>query len=259
MSQPRRVLITGCSSGIGRALAQTLSERGLHVIATARNPAALEPLDAAQKLALDVTSKDSVAAAVATAGDIDVLVNNAGIGLWGPLEGASLDQVHRLFDTNVYGPLRMLRAVLPRMRQRRSGTIIQISSVAGRVSGPLVGIYAASKQALEACSEALRIELAPFNIGVAIVEIGAVESAFPKNRESAGLSGYDEVTERFTRRLMAARTAPATSDEVARAIADIVQAETVKLRYMATADAERLIAERHAQSDEQWERALLDG
>src|SRR4030095_16788026 len=128
----KRVVITGCSSGIGRALASLLTGRGYEVIATARKLEALAGLDVAQRLALDVTSDASVAIAVAAAGRIDVLVNNAGVGLWGPVEAVGIEQAKALFETNVFGPMRVQNAVLPQMRARHDGIIIQVSSVAGR-------------------------------------------------------------------------------------------------------------------------------
>lgn len=252
-----RTLITGCSTGIGRALALELTRRGHEVIATARRLEALSDLPVAHRLALDVTSEASISAAVAAAGHIDVLVNNAGVGIWGPVEATSLEDVQRVFDTNVYGPLRMMRAVLPQMRMRGSGAVLQVSSAAGRFTGPLVGIYAASKHALEAYSEAMRIELASFGVRMTIVEPGAVESAFPQNRTSAASGAYEEVVQHFTRRLMANRTAATSSELVAARIAAILEEPTPRLRYAVTADAELFIDARRKQSDEEWERQQL--
>jgi NADP-dependent 3-hydroxy acid dehydrogenase YdfG len=145
-----RVLITGCSSGFGRATAIELKKRGFDVVATARRPETLDDLDVDGRLALDVTDDASVAAAVRAAGDIDALVNNAGIGVSGPVELVPLGEVRRLFETNFFGVVRMIQAVLPQMRARRSGTIVNVSSVSGKVAAPLSGFYAASKFALEA-------------------------------------------------------------------------------------------------------------
>ncbi|GDY58985.1 hypothetical protein SVIO_096080 [Streptomyces violaceusniger] len=130
---PARILITGCSSGIGRALCTELSGRGHHVIATAREQAdwPAEPPMAA-RLELDVTDADSIAAAAEAAGPVDVLINNAGVTAWAPLEVMPIDTAHRVFDTNVWGTLRMARALLPGMRARRRGRLINISSAALR-------------------------------------------------------------------------------------------------------------------------------
>src|SRR5215472_14426792 len=144
MDAPTRALITGCSSGIGRAAATELTKRGYEVVATARRPQTLDDLDVAQKLALDVTSDASVAAACEAAGRIDVLVNNAGYGLEGAIEAVPLDDVRQVFETNVIGASRMIQAVVPAMRARGQGVVVNVSSVAGVVAGPLGGYYAAS-------------------------------------------------------------------------------------------------------------------
>jgi len=134
-----RVLITGCSSGFGRGAAVELTERGHDVIATARRPDAIADLVVAEKLALDVTSDASVGECFAAAGRVDALVNNAGIGVTGPVERLPIDEGRRAFETNFFGPLRCIQAVLPQMRERGSGTIVNVSSLAGRVAPPLDG------------------------------------------------------------------------------------------------------------------------
>src|SRR5581483_10227219 len=144
-----RALITGCSTGIGRATAVELTKRGFEVVATARRPETLDDLDVAERLRLDV---------------VDVLVNNAGFEVSGPLERVPVDEVKRMFETNVFGALRMIQAVLPSMREKGGGTIVNVSSVAGRAVAPLGGAYSASKWALEALSEGLHIEMRHFNI-----------------------------------------------------------------------------------------------
>ena len=214
----------------------------------------------AQKLALDVTSDQSVAEAVAAAGRIDVLINNAGIGLWGPIEATPLAQAQSVFETNVWGPIRMMLAVAPQMRTRQSGRIIQISSAAGRIAGPLVGHYAASKHALEAHSEALRIELGIFGISVVIVELGAVESDFPKNRVMTSSPDYEKLVTNYSKHLLSARQEPKSSEYVAAALADIVAEPTPKLMYESTPDVTRLVGQRRQQNDAEWEagvRAIL--
>jgi short-subunit dehydrogenase len=254
----QRVLITGCSSGIGRALALTLAERGYKVIATARDVASLADLPVAARLQLDVTDDRSVNEAAAAAGDIDILVNNAGLGFWSPIESASGAAVQALFDTNVFGPLRMLRAVLPGMRARRRGTILQISSAAAQRSNALLGHYAASKAALEAHSQALRIELAPFGIKVSIVVLGAVESDFGDNRRHVVDEAYADLARRFTSRIVASRSAAASAESVARTLADALDRGDLPLRIDATPDAGQLVSQRRAQSDAEWEKATLD-
>ncbi len=151
-------------------------------MATARRTEALNDLQPALKLSLDVTRPDSVNDAVAHTlqqfGRIDVLVNNAGYALRGALEEVSDEQVQQMFDVNVFGVLRMIRAVAPHMRKQRAGRIVNISSIAGKLSTPVNGTYSATKFALEALSDALRLELAPFGIQVVVVEPGAIKTHF---------------------------------------------------------------------------------
>lgn len=176
------VLITRCSTGIGHDLAQRLTEAGYCVVATARNAETLECLPIALKISLDVTQSDSIQRAVsqtvATFGCIDVLVNNAGYAQFGAVEEIPVEKVEQMFDVNVFGTLRMIRAVLPHMRSRRSGRIINISSVTGKFCTPANGTYSASKFALEALSDALRLEVAPFGIHVVVIEPGMVKTHF---------------------------------------------------------------------------------
>ncbi|CCC39225.1 SDR family oxidoreductase [Haloquadratum walsbyi] len=179
------VLITGCSSGIGRAAAHMFLEADWRVYATARNPADIETLGerGCQIATLDVTDGDDIDRVVDRiedeSGSVSCLVNNAGFGQFGAIEDIPTAQVHRQFDVNLYGPHRLIRAVLPKMRENEAGTIINISSVAGQVSFPTGGVYAGSKAALEAMSDALRNEVAPYDIDVVIIEPGPVETAFP--------------------------------------------------------------------------------
>ncbi|GAA0927239.1 SDR family oxidoreductase [Pseudonocardia zijingensis] len=179
-------LITGSSSGLGRTLAETLLAGGDTVVATARDPHAVADLaerypGSALALPLDVTHGSQVRAAVETAvaaGPIDVLVNNAGHGLLGALEELSDAEIHEVLAVNLLGALAVTRAVLPHMRERRSGHVVQLSSVGGVVANPGHAIYAASKFALEGASEALAGEVAPFGIRVTIVEPGPFRTEF---------------------------------------------------------------------------------
>ncbi|GAC69493.1 oxidoreductase [Gordonia soli] len=173
-------LITGTSAGFGRAIAEVAAERGHTVVATARNPSSLTGFDTA--LALDVGDQASIDAAVEATlsrhGQIDVLVNNAGFGLIGAVEELSDTDLRDVLDTNVFGVLRTTRAVLPHMRARRSGHIVAMSSVGGVVGNPGHAAYATSKFALEGLSEALAGEVAPWNIGVTLVEPGPFRTDF---------------------------------------------------------------------------------
>jgi short-subunit dehydrogenase len=253
-----RILITGCSSGIGRALAAELAARGHEVIATARCADSLRDLDVSMRLELDVADEASVEAAAAAAGPVDVLVNNAGVGFWGAVEAASQQDIEQLFEANLFGPLRVLRAVLPAMRQRRSGAVVQISSAAAQRSSALLGHYAATKAALEAYSQALRIELTAFDIKVSIAVLGAVETSFGANRKTATAPAYADLSERFTSRIVANRRSAVSAGYVANKLADFIAEGIYPLRFDATPDAASLVAQRKAQSDEEWERAALE-
>jgi NAD(P)-dependent dehydrogenase (short-subunit alcohol dehydrogenase family) len=191
--QPRVWFITGCSSGFGRSLAEQALKRGERVVATARQLAGLSDLSGAFgervcPVALDVTRPDQVRSAIKRAqavfGRIDVLVNNAGYGLQGALEDLSDSQIRAQFETNVFGLLDVTRAALPLLRAQGSGHIVNISSVGGRLSVPLIGIYSASKFAIEGASIALSTELAPFGIKVTVVEPGAFATRFGASLEA---------------------------------------------------------------------------
>jgi NAD(P)-dependent dehydrogenase (short-subunit alcohol dehydrogenase family) len=181
----KTVLITGASSGIGRVTAELMLRRGWQVAATARDPSSLGSLESdrnALLLRLDVTDEASITRAVPTVverfGGIDVLVNNAGYGVFGPLEGATTEEVERQFRTNVFGTITLIRHVMPVMRERRSGTIINVSSVAGRMSAPFMSLYHASKYAMEGLSDSLRYEASLHGIRVKLIEPGHFKTGF---------------------------------------------------------------------------------
>jgi len=256
-----RVLITGCSTGFGRATAVELKRRGYEVVATARRPEVLSDLDADERLALDVTDDASVAAAVDLAGDVDVLVNNAGIGLGGPVELVPVAEVRRLFETNVFGPLRMMQAVLPAMRARGAGTIVNVSSVSGRVAAPLSAFYAASKFALEALSEALHIEAGHFGIRTIVIEPGYFRTNISQSHLDYGVDAppYDELaaaTEMIEARL--GRGEAPGPEVVATAIADALEATTGPWRVPVGTDAEMVLGARATMDDDTFERTMRE-
>jgi NAD(P)-dependent dehydrogenase (short-subunit alcohol dehydrogenase family) len=184
------VLITGCSSGIGRDLARRLAQSGYTVIATARNGSSMDGLDAALKLPLDVCQPEMVRnvvdATIQNFGRIDVLINNAGYAQIGAIEELSDDQLQQMYDVNVFGVIRMIRAVIPHMRKQKAGQIINISSIAGKMVTPVNGSYSSTKFALEAISDALRLEVEPFNIQVILVEPGAIKTNFDRTVRAYG-------------------------------------------------------------------------
>lgn len=196
--EPRIVLITGGTDGLGRAATILLAEHGYHVFAGGRNAerlAALEQLARERKLPLeplelDVCDDASVAHGVAEierrAGPVDILVNNAGIAIVAAMEEITLADLRKQFETNLFGAVRVAQRVLPGMRQRRRGRIINMSSISGKVAIPLFGAYSGSKHALEAVSDAMRLELYPFGIHVALIEPGYIPTSM--NRTAAELS-----------------------------------------------------------------------
>ena len=178
------VLITGASSGLGKALAELLSEKGYRVFGTSRKPSS-EALPYTM-LPLDLSDSKSIQATVNTImgreGHIDILINNAGIGIAGPLEQLQIKNVEQVLDTNVVGLLRVTQAVLPGMRQRRRGRIINISSIGSVVGLPYRGLYCASKAAVDMLSETLRLEVEPFGIEVCSVRAGDIRTAINQHR-----------------------------------------------------------------------------
>jgi NAD(P)-dependent dehydrogenase (short-subunit alcohol dehydrogenase family) len=216
------ILVTGATAGIGRETALRLARAGHRVFATGRRVHALDTLVAEaqgtqlEAMALDVTSPDSVAAAKAwidrrTNGyGVDVVVNNAGYGLVGPLESVTGDELRAQFETNVFGLMSVTRAFLPAMRARGSGRIVNVGSMGGRVTFPLMGAYHATKYALEAISDALRNELRPFGVRVSLIEPGAIRTEFndrameevsryrtPDSPYAAALARVDEMRKQF--------------------------------------------------------------
>lgn len=237
------VLITGCSTGIGRDLAQRLTRSGYTVVATARNVESLDDLPAALKLPLDVTQSDSIHNAIVLTlqqfGRIDVLVNNAGYTMLGALEEVSEEQTQRVFDVNVFGALRMIRAVVPHMRKQQSGRIINISSIAGKLATPVNGTYSATKFALEALSDALHLELAPFGIQVILIEPGAIKTRFDNTAQayahnvlSNSASPYQPLYQRSDKFAASMRKDEPGPEIVSKVIEQAIQVSKPKARYL---------------------------
>jgi len=181
----KTVLITGSSSGIGRAAAEHFRDRGWNVVATMRTPekaadwAARTGIQPARLDVLDHSSiKEAVERTIESFGGIDVIVNNAGYGLVGPFEASTDEQIRRQFDTNVFGLMNVCREVIPHFREKRAGTIINVASLGGRVTFPLYSLYHGTKWAVEGFSESLQYELRPFNVRVKIIEPGPIKTDF---------------------------------------------------------------------------------
>lgn len=224
------VLITGCSSGIGRALAVECANRGHKVVATARRPETLKDIasDRVLTMALDVNDPTGIAAAISNieeeAGRIDILVNNAGYGQMGAMLDVSIDQLRDQFETNIMGAMAMIQAVAPGMIERRSGCIVNVGSVSGHLTTPFAGAYCASKAALHCLSDALRMEVAPFGVNVVIVKPGGVTSHIGETAaEKLALpddSRYSPIRDAILRRAKASQEDAMPAEQVAHDIAD---------------------------------------
>ena len=237
------VLITGCSSGFGLDIARHFLDRGWAVIATMRHlrEDVLPPSDRLGLLALDVTDSDSIRAAVAAAGPVDVLVNNAGIGWLSPLEGTPVAAAHELFQTNTLGTIAVTQALLPQMRERRAGVIVNVSSSVTLRPLPLLSVYTASKAAVNAFSECLALEIAPFGVRVKLVLPGrAPDTRFGDNaraRMGGGVpDGYGELVQQVMAGMQASGPVTLSSD-VAEAVWRAATDPACPMRLPAGADA----------------------
>jgi NAD(P)-dependent dehydrogenase (short-subunit alcohol dehydrogenase family) len=233
------VLITGTSSGIGRAIASAFAAKGFEVFGTSRNPQRNEPIAGVELLPLDVSDQASVASAVSTviqrAGRIDVLVNNAGVGVFGAAEESSIAQAQKLFDTNFFGLIRVTNEVLPHLRAQRSGRIINISSVLGFLPAPYGALYAASKHAVEGYSESLDHETREFGVRVSVVEPGYTDTAFDANAADpdSPIESYRALREHVKEGLIKAVRAGDDPSVVAKVVLKAATSSTPKLRYPA--------------------------
>ncbi|MFZ0334125.1 MAG: SDR family oxidoreductase [Candidatus Acidiferrales bacterium] len=276
--QLHTVLVTGGTDGLGRATATLLASEGYRVFAAGRNPqkrAALEQFAEEHKLPLetvdlDVTCDESADRAVAEverrAGPVDVLVNNAGIAIAGVMEEITLADLRKQFETNIFGVVRMTQRVLPSMRSRRRGCIVNMSSIAGRVSNPLMGPYSSSKHAVEAISDSFRLELAPFGIRVVIIEPGIIPTNI--NRTGAELSArymtnaatspyarvYLGFLKMWQKRVASAKSTP---EDCAGVILRAVRDPRSRARYTVTPDARMTVALRWILSDRALDRMTL--
>ena len=256
-----RVLVTGAGSGIGWATAEVLTRRGHEVVATARRLEALDGLDVAHRLPLDVTDDASVAACVAAAGDIEVLVNNAGITETGPMETYPHEVLLKMFETNVFGPMRMIRALVPAMRERGDGVVVNVTSVEGKVAAPLAGGYCGTKHALEALSESLSFEVGHFGVRVVIVQPGYIAPGM-RNAVRHGEDGtvYEELRRQWSGadETMVGPEGRPQPDLVGEAIADAIADPSTPLRVPVGADAEMVLATRKQLGDADFTQAMRD-
>jgi len=262
----KTVLITGASSGFGKEAAKLFDKNGWNVIATMRSPEKETELSTLSDVfisQLDVTDKLSiqktVAAGIEKFGEIDVLVNNAGYGAMGALEAATEEQVKQQFDVNLFGLIAVTNAVLPGMRQQKSGIIINISSVGGRVSFPFCSLYHATKFAVEGLTESLQYELNPLGIRLKIVEPGGYKTEFSgRSMDLFGANNLNDYQPAFDKFITILDHWPMSENigEVADAIYEAATDGTEKLRYPIGHDAAQLIATRKQMDDVDFKKMM---
>ncbi len=257
-----RVLVTGAGRAIGRATVEVLAERGHQVIATARDVTLLADLegDRISVVPLDVSSDESVRTALNAAGELDALVNNAGLTGYGPLEAYPLASLVRVLEVNTIGPLRLAQAVAPQWRERGSGVLVNISSVQGRIGTPLEGAYSASKHALEALSETLHFELGHFGIRVVIVEPGYIAPGMKHADDHPGPEVYEDLHRQWDATVStlvgpAGRPGP---ELVGNAVADALEDPGTPLRVEVGADAAMVLELRRTLRDEEFEATMRE-
>ena len=253
----KAVLVTGCSTGIGRATAEHLAQRGWTVYATARRPETISGLRGCKTLALDVCDEASIRSAVDAVeraeGAVGVLVNNAGYGQEGAFEETPMAEVRRQFETNVFGLIRLTQLVLPGMRRQRWGRVVNLSSMGGRLTLPGGAFYHATKYAVEALSDALRFEVKPFGIDVVVVEPGPIRTQFGDTaiaavqRVSRTDSPYAEFNRVLAQRIKEAYEGPMgrfalPPEAVAKVIETAIAADRPRTRYVVTFAARFLMA-----------------
>ena len=239
----KTILITGCSSGYGLETARHFLAQGWNVIATMRTPRedVLPRSERLRIVALDVTNPESIAAALAASGPIDVLVNNAGIGLMGAFEATPMTTVREIFETNTFGVMAMTQAVLPQFRARRSGVVVNVTSSATLAPMPLVAVYTASKVAIEGFTASLAFELEEFGVTIKLVEPGYAPTTRLTSNGSARMAGlFPEPYAPYAQRIFASLGQPAlitTESDVAQGVWNAVHDATGKLRFPAGPDA----------------------
>ncbi|HWY17956.1 MAG TPA: oxidoreductase [Solirubrobacteraceae bacterium] len=271
-NQSKAVLITGCSSGIGRASAVRLAQKGWTVYASARRPESIAELREAgcRTLTLDVTDEESMRAAVAEVereqGAVGVLINNAGYSQSGPIEQVGLEAVRRQFETNVFGAVALIQLVLGKMREQRWGKIVNVGSMGGRLTFPGGGYYHATKHALEAISDALRFEVRGFGIDTILIEPGLIVTEFGNAAVASmdGVSGdgaYAEFNAKLAALTKDAYEGPMRHlgggpDTVAKAIEKAISRRRPPARVRVTPSARLAIAQRRITPDRVWDAAM---
>lgn len=248
----KTILITGASSGIGKATAEYFAKHGWNVAATMRQPekdVSLGALPNVRLYRLDVTDQATIEQTITTViqdfGKIDVVVNNAGYGAVGIFEKATEEQIQKQFETNVFGVMRVVRAILPHFRKNRAGTIINVTSMGGRVTFPTYSVYHATKWAIEGWAESLAFELRPFNIRIKNVEPGAIKTDFYDRSldvfANAGLTDYDAYEKAVAANMQKAGESAPGPEIVAKTIFRAATDTSSRLRYTAGRQASLLL------------------
>src|SRR5262245_733885 len=238
MPDPRVVLITGASSGVGQSTARLLSQRGFTVFGTSRNPSSADSIRGVEMLSLDVCADDSVRGCVEAVvnrnGRLDVLINNAGYELAGALEELSSEEAKAQFETNFFGVVRTVNVVLPLMRKQKRGHIINVSSLTGLTAAPFLGIYSASKFALEGYTEALRQEVKPFNIHVSVTEAGFLRTPMMNHRQVGAhrMTEYEPWRQRAFKAIRISEDKAPGPEVVADTLLEIISSGSPRLRYL---------------------------
>lgn len=269
--QSRIVLVTGASSGIGKATAKTLIEEGYIVYVAARRVEKMDDLKAlgAHPLKMDITKEEDIEAVVETItqahGGVDILINNAGFGMYGAMEDTTLDDARYQFEVNLFGLARLTQAVLPHMRTQGFGKIVNLSSMGGKIYFPLGTWYHATKHALEGWSDALRLEVAPFGIDVIIIEPGAIKTEFgdvmiTPMMERSGDTAYADLAERMAAASRDSYEKGQSSPPslIAHTIAKALKARRPRTRYAAGTWAKPLMAARKWLGDRVFDRLVMN-
>jgi NAD(P)-dependent dehydrogenase (short-subunit alcohol dehydrogenase family) len=275
MQVEKVALVTGSSSGIGFETALLLSKSGFHTYASMRNlekskniteivntenlPLRVIQLDVND----DISVKNAINKIIAENGRIDVLINNAGYGLFSPIEDITLDQVKEQFETNFFGVVRLVKEVLPVMRKQRNGIIVNVSSGAGRVAIPVSSAYVATKFALEGLSESMRYELKEFGINIIIIEPGVIRTNFVENMKTAGTrsrseSPYADLIGRTLKGFGGLMDNSSPPKLVAEAILNAITSKEPEIRYVVGDDAKSIMKVRKSTSDKEFENWMYE-
>jgi len=260
----KTVLITGASSGFGKLTAKKFQSEGWNVVATMRSPQKeieLNNLDNVLVTELDVTKTDTIANAIKETtdrfGTIDVLVNNAGNGIAGPMEGVSDEKIRQQFDVNLFGIINTMKGVLPLMREKKSGTIVNVASIGGRVAFPYFSIYMASKHAVEGLTDSMQYELDPFGIKLKLVEPGLFKTDFggksvQSDTSSPNLKDYNEANQKFYNKYFVIEGGALDDgdpNQVSDAIYDAATDNSERLRYLVGESANQILGARQQMDD----------